>query len=111
MIGTEPAALSHSLNSTNSTDRSSDEIDPGLISISSRLVVNALLIAFNVSINELFLGFVGNCIFGRIVKARPINIECRALLIIVSMPVTLGKILRTSSSDVFPSEKMHNTFL
>ena len=110
MIGTEPAALSHSLNSTNSTDRSSDELDPGVISISSRLVVNALLIAFNVSINELFLGFVGNCIFGRIVKARPLNIDCRALLI-VSMPVTLGKFLRTSSSDVFPSENLHNTFL
>jgi len=28
MIGCEPFALSHSLNSTNSTDRSSDEIDP-----------------------------------------------------------------------------------
>ncbi len=110
MIGTEPDALSHSLNSTNSPDRSSDEIDPGLISISSRNVVNVLLIAFNVRIKPFLGGFVGNCIFGRIVKARPINIDCRALLI-VSMPVTLGKTLRTSSSVVFPSENLHNTFL
>ena len=110
MIGTEPAALSHSLNSTNSTERSSDEIDPGVKTFSSRLLVNVLLIAFNVSIKPFVGGFVGNCIFGRIVKARPINIDCRALLI-VSMPVTLGKSLRTSSSVVFPSENLHNTFL
>ncbi len=110
MIGTEPDALSHSLNSTNSTERSSDDC-AGLKSISSRKSVNVLLIAsFNVSINKLCLGFVGNCIFGRIVKARPININCRALLIVL-MPVTLEKILRTSSSEVFPSENLHNTFL
>ena len=109
MIGTVPDALSHSLNSTNSTDRSSDDC-AGLISISSRLLENVLLIAFNVSIKPFMGGFVGNCIFGRIVKARPINIDCRALLI-VSMPVTLGKSLRTSSSVVLPSENLHNTFL
>jgi hypothetical protein len=72
--------------------------------------VNVLLIAFNESINKPFFGFVGNCIFGRIVKARPINIDCGALLI-VSMPVTLGKFLRTSSSVAFPSENLYNTFL
>ncbi len=91
MIETEPAALSHSLNSTNSTDRSSDDC-AGLKSISSRKSVNVLLIAFNVSIKPFLGGFVGNCLFGRIVKARPINIDYRALLI-VSMPVTLGNFL------------------
>ena len=89
MIESEPFALSHSLNSTYSTDRSSDEIDPGLMSFASRNSVNDLLIAFNVTINKplSFLGrsFAGNCIL----KARPINIDCRALLI-VSIPETLG---------------------
>ena len=65
MIGTEPAALSHSLNSTNSTDRPSDDY-AGLKSISSMKSVNVLLIAFNVSIKPFLGGFGGNCIFGRI---------------------------------------------
>ena len=111
MIGTEPAALSHSLNSTNSTDRSSDEIDPRVKTLSSRKLVKVLLIAFNVSINKSFLCLCGQLHIWKDRKgARPINICCRALLI-VSMPVTLGKFLRTSSSVVFLSENLHNRFL
>ena len=106
MIGSEPFALSHSLNST--------KVQIGQV----MKLIRGSLVSIQGSQRQCnhhlsFLGgFVGNCIFLRIVKARPINIDyCRAIHI-VSILETLGKFLRTSfSSVVSPSVYMQNTFL